>query len=122
MWCCPLGGATGANAHYWIGSWFKAQVWAGTFPLGTFVINVSGSLILALASVLLLEQLTPARQELFLLIGTGFCGAYTTFSTFEMETYQLLRNNEWELALLNVVGSVLAGFLAVLFGVKLLKG
>lgn len=109
-----LGRAVGTNARYWLGRWISSHSWAQGFPLGTFVINVSGSLLFAAAAVLCLER-TPSvvRSEWFLLIATGFCGAYTTFSTFEWETFQLVRNGHWPLALLNVLGSVLAGFIAV---------
>jgi fluoride exporter len=114
-----LGGALGTYLRYVVGRWFNVQPWAQAFPFGTFFINVSGSFILGVAAVIILERLPPEHQDWYLLIGTGFCGGYTTFSTFEWETFKLVRDGSWWYALANVLGSVLAGFVGVLLGVIL---
>ena len=76
-----------------------------------------GSFILAGAAVIILERLPPRHQDWYLLIGTGFCGGFTTFSTFEWETFKLIRDGSWIYAFANVFGSILAGFVGVLLGV-----
>ena len=114
-----VGGAVGTCLRYWVSRWFNLHPWGQQFPFGTLFINVSGSFVLGAAAVIILERLPPEHQGLYLLIGTGFCGGYTTFSTFGWETFNLVRNGSWVLALANVVGSVLAGFAGVVLGVAL---
>ena len=115
-----VGGAVGTHARYWLGRWLNEAHWARGFPLGTLVINIVGSFILGAAAVLFLERLPPAQQAWYLLIGTGFCGGFTTFSTFEWETFRLVRNGDFAFAVLNVLGSVVVGFLGVILAVVLM--
>jgi fluoride exporter len=115
-----VGGAIGTLLRYWLGRWLGQHPWAQVFPpLGTLVINVTGSFILGGAAILILERLPLEYQDWYLLVGTGFCGGYTTFSTFEWETYKLVRDGSWPLALANVLGSVMAGFLGVVLAAAL---
>lgn len=117
-----VGGALGTAARYLLSKWFNEQPWAQGFPYGTFVVNVSGSFLLGAAAVVILERLSPAHQDWYLLIGTGFCGGYTTFSTFEWETYKLIRDGSWWHAFANAFGSLLAGFVGILLAVMLVNG
>jgi fluoride exporter len=116
-----LGGAAGTHARYWIACWCDELNWTRGFPLGTFVINVTGSFILGLAAAVIRERLPPAYDAWYLLIGTGFCGGFTTFSTFEWETFKLVRDGSFAFAFLNVAGSVVFGFLGVLLASVILN-
>jgi CrcB protein len=108
------GGFAGAIARYAVAVWI-GQRWGRSFPLGTFTINVSGSFLIGLLMYLLTEKLMVNPQwRLFLVV--GFLGAYTTFSTFEYETGELIKDGEWIFAVLNVAGSVIAGFIALKTG------
>jgi len=113
------GGFIGAMARYGV-SLAVATFWTRQFPLGTFVINVSGSFILGLFSTLAAERLLLA-PEWRLFVATGFVGAYTTFSTFEYETQRLTEAGTAAWAIVNVLSSVVAGFAAVWLGVKLAR-
>ena len=108
-----LGGAIGTNARYWLGRWITAQPWSDGFPWGTFAINVTGSMLLALLAVLLPQRATGTQRDWYLLLGVGLCGGYTTFSTFSLEAWQLIERQRYVTAALYVVGSVAIGVLAV---------
>jgi len=100
-----------------MGTWIMAK-YGGRFPLGTFVINVTGSFLIGVLMTLFTERLGPhPNWRLFLVVGV--LGGYTTFSSFEYETYHAVRAGALPLGLLYVVGSVLAGYLAVWLGAVL---
>ena len=111
------GGAVGAVLRFFIGRACGAM-FGTTFPVGTFVINITGSLFLG-------WFLTFARQRigisdtLRLAVAVGFVGAYTTFSTFMFETHALVESGSGIKAMGNLVGSVVVGLIAVRFGIWL---
>lgn len=111
-----LGGFLGANARYWLGVWIQ-QRWGSQFPWATFCINISGAFALGfLASFLSGRFTTPPDGPLRLAVAVGFLGAYTTFSTYELEIWNLAtqRGGWWPWAY--GLGSVAAGFAAVAVG------
>lgn len=114
-----LGGAMGAIARYQVAAMIQARIPAG-FPWGTFVVNISGCLLMGIVMVLLSDRLVANPNWRFL-IPIGFIGAYTTFSTFEMETFRAISEGAWLVGGLNVVSSVVAGYAALWLGVVLAR-
>ena len=87
------------------------------FPWGTFTVNVLGSLILGIITGAVMAG--GASQQVQLALGTGFCGALTTYSTFSYETLRLLEDEARLFAAANVVGSIVAGIGAAFLGVAI---
>lgn len=108
-----VGGFFGGLARYELGLAFPAR--HGTFPVATFAINVSGSFILALLIVFVLE-VWPPTTYIRPLIGVGFCGAYTTFSTWMVGVDQLISDGKTATALWYLAGSLIAGLAATSLG------
>lgn len=112
-----IGAILGANARYWFSLWIS-QKWGSAFPLGTLLVNLTGSFLLGLFLSLTTERfLIDPRWRL--LIAVGFLGAYTTFSTFTFESVNLLLKGEWLTGLLNLLGSTLLGVLFAALGIYL---
>lgn len=108
------GGALGGPARYGVGLLLPGG--GSAFPWATFAVNVSGCFLLGVLLVLLAERFPPNRYARPFL-GTGFLGAYTTFSTFAVETDLLVRAGRVGLATAYALGSALAGLLAAWLGV-----
>jgi fluoride exporter len=109
-----LGGALGAPARYGLAQ--LAPTEAGGFPWATLITNVTGSFALGLVLTLVLERFPPTRH-LRPFVATGFLGAYTTYSTFAVETDLLVKDGHIAVALAYVATSVLAGLVAVWAGI-----
>ena len=107
------------NARYWLGSWINR--WSSPqFPWATVIINVMGSFLIGFLAVVLTRWMP--HPNIRLMVITGFLGGYTTFSTFENDALTLWERGEGILMAANVIGSVMAGFAAVLLGTALARG
>src|SRR5437773_7780064 len=115
-----LGGFLGANARFLVARSVGTLI-EGRFPLGTFLINVSGSFVLGLLGAVVADRVVPNADALRLALGVGFLGAYTTFSTFEYETHALFEDGVWLTAVTNMFLSLFVGLLAVRFGIVAAK-
>lgn len=114
LWYVAIGSAVGGVIRYLLGGAIQRAL-AASFPVGTLVINVTGSALLGFIFRYALE--TPAvTPEIRALLGVGFCGGYTTFSTFSYETLTLLEDGDWRRAGLYVGVSLLGSVLAVFLG------
>jgi CrcB protein len=98
-----LAGGVGAVARFVLDGLVRSRV-ASWFPVGTVVVNVTGSFVLGLVTGLALAHVVP--DELRLVVGTGFCGGYTTFSTASFETVRLVEQRRVGAALVNGVGTL----------------
>lgn len=108
-----IGGFFGAILRYIIGQ-FVSHKFAINFPLGTWLINLSGSFLLGILVYLYVDQIVP--EEIWLLVGVGFLGAYTTFSTFSVEVVRLVQDQHNKRAVVYVVTSVVFGILLASLG------
>ncbi len=112
-----IGGSFGAVARYLVNISPLASVFE-KFPLPTFLINVVGSFLIGFLMVVLADKMAGSENIRMALI-VGFLGAFTTFSTFEMEIFGLMRERHLMIAFLYLFLSVLVGFVGVLAGVAL---
>lgn len=109
------GAVLGADVRYAVGLW-AAGHWGAAFPWGTLLINVTGSLLLGFYLTLVTERFA-GRATTRLFVATGFCGAYTTFSTFSYETVTLVQGGAVLAAVAYVLGSLALGLHAVGAGI-----
>ncbi len=110
-----VGGFFGSMMRFWVGTLLTAKL--GTrVPWGTFAVNTTGSFLIGLIVTVLVARsdLSPNWRYL---IPIGFIGGYTTFSAFEYETFRSFESGDMLIAALNVIGSIIAGFLCVWLGV-----
>lgn len=110
-----IGGFLGSICRYALGEWIHTD---NGFPLSTLLINLSGCLFLGWFLTFVIRR-RKIRPELILMVGTGFIGSFTTFSTFSVETIHLWQEGFVFLALLYVVTSTIIGLLLAWFGCRL---
>jgi CrcB protein len=115
IWYVAVGGAVGSMSRFLLGAYVQQRVGAA-FPVGTLLVNVTGSLLLGflLRYALATEAVSP---EVRVLLTTGFCGGYTTFSTFSYETAALVEDGQYDRAALYVVLSVVASLIGTFMGI-----
>lgn len=114
-----LGGALGALARYQVALVIQMRVPTG-FPWGTFVVNISACLIMGIANTLITDRLAPNPNWRFL-IPIGFIGAYSTFSTLELDAFRLNSEGAFAITGAYIVGSLVAGYLALWAGVAIAR-
>ena len=115
-----LGAVVGALSRYYITLWF-ANRFGTAFPYGTFFINVTGCLAMGFFITLAFERVSAVAPEVRLMVATGFLGAYTTFSTYGLETNVLWRDRSYSLATFYWAGSAILGVIAVQLGAILAR-
>lgn len=110
-----LGAIVGANLRYWVGDWVAQRVGAA-FPYGTLVVNLTGTLILGIFLTLATERfLLDPRWRI--LVAIGFCGSYTTFSSYTYESINLILTGQYVSGLLNLLGSAILGGVVMVAGI-----
>jgi CrcB protein len=115
-----LGAVAGATARYAL-SGYIARAFSSSFPYGTLVINITGSLVLGFFLVLAGERmLLDPRWRM--LVAIGFCGSYTTFSSYAFETFAAMESGQWTLMALNVLANNALCLGAVVLGAAVARG
>lgn len=108
-----IGASLGAISRYYLSITFNKPLGLG-FPYGTFWVNLSGSFLMGFIATLIEIIVANTALNLFLII--GFLGSYTTFSTYQLESYSLWRFKQYKLAFLHWIGLPILGFIGLLIG------
>ena len=113
-----IGGGLGSGIRYIISKYLNSSI--GSFPIETFTVNIIGSLIIGLVLGYAAKE-NSLTQNQVLLIATGFCGGFTTFSAFAQENFELLKTGDIMQFSIYTIGSILVGLLAVFIGLYIAK-
>lgn len=112
-----IGGALGSMARFWVDGLISAMKAGTLFPLGTLLINITGSFLIGIFGALTAPPHGGLyRVTIIQLVMVGICGGYTTFSSFSLQTLNLMRDGQWLYAAGNVLGSVIFCMVAVWLG------
>jgi len=114
-----IGAVLGANARYFLSRWVARSL-SPAFPYGTLIINITGSLVLGFFLIWTSERVLADPRWRFL-IAIGFCGSYTTFSSYAFESMYLFERGQWALFALNVLANNLLCLTACLGGMALAR-
>ena len=113
-----IGGGFGSGLRYIIGRYLNSSL--GSFPVGTFTVNIIGSLLIGLILGYAAKE-NSLNQNQVLLLATGFCGGFTTFSAFAHENFQLLKTGDIMQFSIYTISSIVVGLIAVFIGIYLAK-
>jgi CrcB protein len=114
-----LGGGIGSVARYFVQKWIFTS-FPHPFPFGTFIVNIAGCFLIGLFYALS-EKGNLLSPGMRLLLTTGLCGGFTTFSTFAYENFNLLKTGDFIYTILYAAGSVILGLVAVYLGILIIK-
>lgn len=109
-----VGGLLGSITRYSLGKWISER-FDTNIPLGTMLINITGALLLGIVSTIY------TGGNLYLLLAEGYLGAYTTFSTFMYEGFNLFQEDEKKNAILYISGTLFMGIIGFIIGVEIVK-
>jgi fluoride exporter len=115
-----LGAIAGALSRYYLSIWITQRL-GTSFPYATLIINLTGSFAMGLLATLVLERVLLISPEVLLLIATGFLGSYTTFSSYELDTINLVQESSFDKAIIYWFGSAVMGAVSLYLGISTAK-